>query len=284
MIRAALRRLVRTAPRAAKKRRYQLTGRRPWTPGYWEYRQDFIRRAVADSSLAERFRSTAPLPGGYGVRLDERVIEYPWMLARLSPTASRLMDAGSALNFDFLLAHPALQRKSVIIYTLAPEGTVSRPNVSYIYGDLRQTLLRDGVFDEIACISTIEHVGLNNTMLYTGDRRHDESRPSDYRVALREFHRLLAPGGRLLLTVPFGKYQHLGWFQQFDRDVLTDAVRAFGGSLEEETFYRYTAGGWVLSHAEACAGLEYHDVHAGTQANQDHAAAARAVACVVLSR
>ena len=283
MLRAAYRLISQTASRAVQRQRYLRTGQRPWTSGYWDYRQDFIRSVLADPGLGEQFRPGQQLRQGYGVRLDERVVEYPWLVSRLAPAPSLLMDAGSALNHGFLLSHPALSQKTIVIYNLAPEGTVSRPNVSYIYGDLRQTILKDQICDEVACISTLEHVGMNNRQLYTRDNRYDESRPSDYRTVMRELRRVLVPGGRLLLTVPYGKYQNFGWMQQFDGELLADAVRAFDGTLEEQTFYRYTPGGWVLADAAECAGDEYYDIRAARHYDPDYAAAARAVACLVLS-
>ena len=264
---------------------YHHRGRIPWSTGYWDYRNDFVRDVLHDASLCARFASNQPLPAGYGYRLDERVVEYPWVISRLSDRATRLLDAGSALNFRFLLGHPALSKKSVVLYTLASEHyTVLHNNVSYIYGDLRQTILRDQLFDEIVCISTLEHVGLDNTLIYTRDQRYNEARVFDYRDVLREFQRLLVPGGRLFLTAPYGKYENHGWLQQFDRERLDDVFQIFDGKIEAQAFYRYTVDGWILSNAADCAECEYYDVHAHAEHAPDYAAAARAVACVALSR
>ena len=231
-----------------------------------------------------RFRTNQSLPPGYGVRLDERVVEYPWVLSRLDESANLLLDAGSTLNWRDLLSLPILASRSIVVCTLAPESVFSRANVSYIYGDLRSTILRDDLFDEIVCISTLEHIGLDNTLIYTRDGRYKESRPFDYRDALCEFRRLLAPGGQLLLTVPYGRYQNCGWLQQFDRELLDDAIRAFDGTLLDQAFYRYTPGGWVLADAVDCVDCEYYDIHAQPNHDPDYAAAARAVACIQLIR
>jgi len=58
---------------------------------------------------------------------------------------------------------------------------------------------------------------MDNTLAYTRDQRYNEVRTFDYRIVLGEFRRLLMPGGRLLLSVPYGKYQNCGWMQQFDQ-------------------------------------------------------------------
>jgi hypothetical protein len=269
----------------ARKQQYLSRGRIPWSVGYWEYRNGFVRDVLCDANLCARLASNQPLPTGYGYRLDERVIEYPWVISRLGDQATRLLDAGSALNFRFLLGVPALSKKSVVLYTLASEHyTVPHDDISYIYGDLRQTILRDHLFDEIVCISTLEHVGLDNTLIYTRDQRYNEARVFDYRDVLREFQRLLVPGGRLFLTVPYGKYENLGWLQQFDRERLDDVFQVFDGKIEAQAFYRYTVDGWVLSDAAECAECEYYDIHTHPDHAPDYAAAARAVVCLMLSR
>lgn len=260
--------------------RYLREGRRPWSPGYKPYRNAELRRVVHDQHILEAFRAGARLPAGYGRGLDERIVEYPWVLARIPAGPGRLLDAGSTLNYPYLLDLPLLAAKRIAIVTLAPEGQVDRSNVSYRYEDLRGLALDDDAFATIVCISTLEHVGLDNTRHYAVDRRYAEADPSGFEPALRELARVLAPGGRLLLTVPFGRAEHHGWLQQFDADGLAAFGDAFGRPTAEVAFYRYHGGGWQVATAEECAASAYYDVHAGGPAPPDGAAAARAVACL----
>jgi len=39
--------------------------------------------------------------------------------------------------------------------------------ISYIFEDLRESCFRDDYFDIVVSLSTIEHIGLDNTMRYT---------------------------------------------------------------------------------------------------------------------
>lgn len=265
-------------------RAYLEHGRKPWSHGYIPYKDRFLTAAVRNEELMQVFRTGQPLPRDYGFRLDERVVEFPWTLAELSDCGPRLLDAGSTLNHPYILEHPVLTERTVVICTLAPEGVLSRPNVSYLYGDLRDTILRDGCVDAVACVSTLEHVGMDNTLLYTKDRRFQECDLTAYRAVLREFRRVLRPGGVLLLTVPFGKLENHGWTQQFDRVGVEDIVKTFGGRLVEWRCYRYLPGGWRLATVEECADCEYFNIHATPQYGPDFAAAARAVACLRLVR
>jgi hypothetical protein len=268
---------------------YLQSGRVPWTPGYGLYRSQFIAQALADETLLERFRRCEPLPSDYGVGLDERCIEYPWLMAYLCDEPEILLDAGSTLNHDVILDHPVLQRKVIHILTLAPEANCFwQKSISYFFCDLRDILIRDSYYDTVACLSTLEHVGCDNT-LYTRNDLDREHCPEDLVLVMEELRRVLKPGGTLLLTVPFGAYRHLGTFQQFDRKLLSRAIEAFGKACQvTTTFYRHTAEGWNLADTDDCAACEYVEWIMRPPAERPHkfplqpdgAVAARAVACV----
>ena len=286
MIREMLRRVRSIRNRLDRRqrlRKYLRGNRMPWSEGYLEFRNDFVLDVLRNPQLLEHLRSNGRLPAGFGSRLDERVIEYPWAISRLDRSASRLLDAGSALNHRFLIDHPVLQQKTIVFYTLSPESFHDSPNLSYIFGDLRATILKSEIFHEIVCISTLEHIGMDNTKLYTSNPQLKEQNPTDYRRVMKEFQRLLVPGGRLIFTVPFGRSGDYEWLQVFDSDLLDDAMSSFNGEMIDEAFFQYTTGGWILSDREGCTGCEYFDIHSQEIA-PDYAAAARGVACLELRR
>jgi len=255
-------------------------GRIPWSPGYKQYRMGLLQEAVRDADLLRIVKSGSVLPPHYGFGIDERIVEYPWVLSRLDMGPGHLLDAGSTLNYPYLLDLHALSEKSIIILTLVPEHMEKRANVSYLYGDLRDTLLRDNAFDWIVCISTLEHVGLDNTKLYTSNEKYLESSTQDYLRVVSELKRVLKPGGHLFVTVPFGAYHNFGWMQQFDIKGVDNIIRAFGSEPVETAFFRYLPDGWVISDADSCKTSEYFDVHSASEPAPDRAAAARAVACL----
>lgn len=239
---------------------------------------------VRDAELLQIFKRGENLPREHGLGVDERVVEYPWVLSRLDIAPRRLLDAGSTLNYPYLLDLPQLSGKEIVIMTLAPEHLEKRANVSYLFGDLRDTLFKDDAFDIIVCISTLEHIGLDNTRLYTGDKSYSESSPNDYLNAVMELRRVLKPGGRLLVTVPFGRYRNFGWMQQFDKKCVGEMISTFGREPVSAAFFQYLPEGWILSNADACAGSEYFDVHSAAAPAFDLAAAARAVACLEFTK
>ncbi len=260
-------------------KKYLASGCKPWSVGYKEHKEVFLRNVLRDEDLLNRFLHNEVLPARYGFRIDERVIEYPWILCRLSMAEHLMLDAGSALNFQYILEFPAMKSRNVIIYNLAPESVVSRTNVSYVYGDLRHTILKTECLDEIICISTLEHIGMDNSLLYSKDPRLNEFKPNDYKQAIREFKRLLKPGGQLFITVPYGRYENLGWLQQFDCGMVKTVFDIFEASNSEVGYYRYFANGWQVVDAEECVGCSYFDIHKSDY-ESDYAAAARAVVCI----
>jgi hypothetical protein len=64
-----------------------------------------------------------------------------------------------------------------------------------VYEDLRETCYRDGYFDWVVCISTLKHVGLDNTRFYTSDPDRNELNPDDYVRVVTELRRVLKPAG-----------------------------------------------------------------------------------------
>lgn len=268
---------------------YKQNGCVPWSPGYQDTRDLFVEEALDNTALLDVFRRGAVLPPEYGIGLDERVVEYPWTFSRLPLGEARILDAGSVLNNGFLVAHPLIRTKTLHIITLVPEGRCHcAAAVSHLYEDLRAIPISNGYYDIVVCISTLEHVGMDNTLF----RGPAEDAPDDYLVAVREMRRVLKPGGVFLLTVPFGPYMHFGTFQLFDRRRIEKVVAAFAPSHIEETYFRYTAHGWTAADASTCADAEYVPWIAQSPQERppqcpvqpDNAAAARAVACLRMSR
>jgi len=62
---------------------------KPWTKGYAEYKLREIDRALRSGE----FRADN-LPAGYGFRLDERIVEYPWLFSRLPLGSGTLLTPG----------------------------------------------------------------------------------------------------------------------------------------------------------------------------------------------
>jgi SAM-dependent methyltransferase len=252
---------------------------RPFGPGYQTVKRAIIASAL-DSGL---LRDGKELPRGYGVAMDERVVEYAWAFSRFT-SIGKMLDAGSTFNHDFLLQRTPLRGADLTIMTLAPEKRCYwHEGYSYVFGDLRNTMFADHVFDTIASISTIEHIGLNNTMLYTGNPNDAESDENGFVPAVREFKRVLKPGGNCFISVPFGKRDNLGWYQVFDLPMIERIVETFGPASHQIDYFGYSRDGWSRQSAAALADATVYDVHTGRGWSDDLAASSRAVACLQLT-
>ena len=270
--------------RKADIRAYLSGGRKPWSRGYKPSKFSFIEDVINDEEFLLKFRNLVSLPDGYGYGYDERVVEYPWVLARLGLSKGRLLDAGSVFNFREIIEHPTFSNKNLTIFTLAPESQVFwQRGISYHYGDLRQLPFRDNWFDEITSVSTLGHVGMDNRMYTKSDTIGEIGLEAE--KAVKELIRILRPGGRFLASVVFGKHQLIEWkdgspfAEQFDSLLLKDLLRLFSSCASVSTnFFKYTQSGWNVSTEEECHGVEYFNIHTATSFDPDNAAAARAVA------
>jgi SAM-dependent methyltransferase len=258
---------------------YLLLGRRPWSGGYYTAKKLAICGGIDSGVMCDG----SQLPPGYGYRIDERVVEYPWMFSQLPKSQGRLLDAGSALNHKFLVERAPLSQYELMVMTLAPEKHCFwYKGISYIFGDLRNTEFASGTFDVVASISTIEHIGLDNTLLYTSDVLKKEIDPLGFVPAVTEFKRLLKPGGICLITVPYGRRGVHGWYQIFDASLLSHVIEAFLPSQHSVDYFAYHPDGWQRSAAADIGDAEFFDVHSGSPYGPDFAAGARGVACIRL--
>lgn len=252
----------------------------PWSTGYNEYKWQAIQAALEHPD----FMGLVGQPK-YGYRLDERVVELPWLFSRLPAGPGVLLDAGSALNHSPLLAHPRLAEKTLFISTLAPERKAYwERGISYVYEDLRRTCFREGYFDFIACISTLEHVGLDNTFLYTDDPEKKEADGTSYLDLIDVLRTRLKPGGRLFLTLPYGRRQVRGWFQVFDGTMIDGIVARFAPAEVRETMFMYHDDRWSLSNREEAREGTCFDVNVDKTPPLDYCAFSRAVVCLELQR
>jgi SAM-dependent methyltransferase len=259
---------------------YAIGKRSAWSLGYIEYRWHLTYKLLKQTDFLTRLQLKQPFTA-YGIGLDERVIEYPWVFANLSQ-GGLLLDAGSALNFLGLIRLLKDSDHELMIYTLAPERKCFwNESVSYHFGDLRNQPFKSGLFDNIVCISTLEHIGMDNQNYgYTSESISE----NDFILAVNEMSRVLKTGGNLLITLPYGYRDYVKWnnsifMRQFDAELLQLLIQSQPHIQFEVCFFKYTAQGWQQASQDECENVHYFNMHHEKDA-PDGAASARAIACL----
>jgi len=134
-----------------------------------------------------------------------------------------------------------------------------------VVADVRDAPFEDGTVDLVLCISTIEHIGKSNTTYGIAD---DLSEGRQDIPALREMARWLRPGGRVLLSVPYGRLEDHGWLTNYDREHLDALIDASVLTIASEQ-YLELSGGWVQRDVHEVARRGYRSLgapHAGAVA------------------
>lgn len=145
----------------------------------------------------------------------ERSIEGPW--AQKAINACR----GTWLDLGFTWTEPDFWEGVNFKGTLSVGLDIAPPFRSHPFDE---TIMADvceyGLvpFDLITCISTLEHIGCDNNRYKAGEYRRDD--PVAIQRAVVE--KLRRNADRLLVSVPFGRFQDHGWFIQYDRRMVEE--------------------------------------------------------------
>lgn len=253
---------------------------RVWWAGYDEAKDQALADTLDSAELLERFRSGGSLPRGFGFTLDERIVEIPWVVANLSPEG-RVLDAGSALNHQIILERVMPRVESLTITTFTEEDAHPELGPSYVTADLRELPFESESFETIVCVSTLDHVGMDNSAYGAAETRSDDP-DHEVELAVSELHRVLRPGGRLLVTVPYGRPEDHGWCRQFDEAGVRGIARPFDDP--EIRIYQHSRRGWNRSSLQKASGATYRDPRRHELLLKECAFAASAVACLSLTR
>jgi len=209
------------------------------------------------ASLADFARDTLKRVFEPGMVTTERVIEYPFVFQNLDGVSGPILDIGCCSSqFPIALASRGFE---VVGIDLNPYP-YRHPGFCAVRGDAMKFPFATGRFAAVLAVSVIEHIGIG----HYGDPSAIEG---DQAVA-SEIARVLRPGGRVLITVPFGVAQTDDFQRVYDPPRLSELLTPFRIVKIE---YAWSKNGlWVpCSDAEA--------------ASVDWRGVSRAVALVVLT-
>ena len=215
--------------------------------------------------------------------IGERIVEYPFVLAKMIELASKSqslyhLDVGCVLNNSIIKDY--VSKLSEMIWFLNPsvEPFQYNNNMGYIVSDIRKHRIPPSsiTFDLVTCLSTLEHVGMDN-IRYGGGKAEFEGYCEDpEKFAMEATKRLLPlvkPKGRLLISVPFGPFEYVYIYGKpnepiyytFNKEKLLALKECLVGFKSEIIIYKVIPGkGWykasidedneILKHAVNCAG------------------------------
>jgi SAM-dependent methyltransferase len=211
-------------------------------------RDDAIALGLGARARGERLR-WLQAPGG----TDERVIELPWVL-------SRLRHEGRVLEVGYAFAEPpylgALLRSGVELVGV-DRATLDVGGLETVEADVRELPFPDDAFDQVLLVSTLEHIGADNSVY--GLEPEPENGVEPRLASLRSLRRVLRREGGLLATVPLGEPGDYGWFRQEDLRGWTRLFSRAGFFVEEQEAYELTPEGWRTSPDFHASGVRYGD-------------------------
>ena len=162
-----------------------------------------------------------------------RAWEYPWALlnSHISPN-TRILDVGSGHSlFPLYLAQKSSNVDSVDtderqMKILCPAlADILKLKVNYFVDDAVNLSAKDNTYDYVFCISVIEHL---EEEMENGIPINRHTNKLDRR-AIREFIRVIKPGGRVILTLDYASKDIS--LRSFDFDYAKDLIEEFSANL-----------------------------------------------------
>jgi SAM-dependent methyltransferase len=213
------------------------------------------RRGIRQPSGS--FPDVVSIPPRFGPRLPERVVEL-LLLQRTYRPGLRVLDIGHANIMEChqkLLRSLPQPRHITGIDIAEPVYDTTRFYERSLRGDVSSSGLPEASFDLIWCVSTLEHVGMDNS----GYTSAFETGTHMAAVAVREMMRLIAPGGTILITVPFGRFEDHGWFINYDAPRWTALLAPLQDAAQvREWYFAHTLSGWAQVQPAVLASVGYH--------------------------
>ena len=179
--------------------------------------------------------------------VTERSVEIPWCFARLR---GQILDIGST-DAEYV---PLLPDNSYLLDQRPLKIAVPK-TMKFLHSNVIDIPLPDETVDTVLCLSTYEHFGMEHEPYGTVAENYQAVADK----AQDEMWRVLRPGGRLLLTLPFGKAAHYGWIRQWDMEGLAEEFIQYWADLEELEFFRLFGSQYVRSTYQEC--VEDYDMH-----------------------
>lgn len=160
----------------------------------------------------------------FKVICNERIAETPLIISNINIPKAQILDVGS--NESLMPLHLAAVGHAVTALDLN-FYEYKHPNVTFLQGDICKVKLPKEQFDYVTFLSTLEHIGLGAY----GEKQFERGDEQ----ALRNVYSSLKTGGRLMISVPFGKKETSRTQRVYDLRDMLDITKQY--TLEKSRFF-----------------------------------------------
>lgn len=163
--------------------------------------------------------------------------EYPWAIFNSEISAdTKILDVGSGLSlFPLYLARKSnhvdsLDTNEYQMKVISPTlAEILKVKVNYFVGDAVHLSAKDNTYDYVFCISVLEHLEqefVDSILVNKHPKKLD-------RLAIKEYLRVIKPGGRVILTLDYGnKNLCTDWIQcSFEFEYIKELIDEFSANM-----------------------------------------------------
>lgn len=174
--------------------------------------------------------------------VNERIVEIPFVIRNIEAREKSILDVGCCDSLVPLeLAHLGFHVWGID----QRRYPYTHPNFKFVQGDICELCFPSNFFDVAISLSTLEHVGIG----YYGDVLHQRGDLT----AIREICRVIKPGGKLVLTAPYGKAAK-NWQRIYGADDLGRLLSDF--RIEKLQFSKKSGEAWLETSQEEAGEID----------------------------
>ncbi len=186
----------------------------------------------------------------YGIRLfnlfgyhTERSREYDFIMNNISHSKATILDIGSVGS---LLPLKLAEKGHIVFVVDTREYHEKHPNITSINKDINSIDFPENHFDEITCVSVLEHIGMS--------AYGDPAYKAGDELTIEKFAHILKSSGKLLITMPFGgEYKVLPWRGTYEKIYDYNSITTLfkNWKLIEQEYYTPTSPkNWIKSNRD----------------------------------
>jgi len=187
--------------------------------------------------------------------IDERAVEIPWVINSLKGKEGILLDVGCSLNHDYIVNELKNFNKIHFLNLYKEKNNFSNRVITYKIENICHNSYSSNYFDVITCISTLEHIGYDNSM-YNLNNYNFDKRKTNFFLAIKEIKRILKPGGYFFFSVQFGKSMNFKKLHKFNYKKILNLKKYFLPKKCIFKFFKYENFSWKEVSKNNCSDIK----------------------------